>query len=105
MNENYILLKLVNGQEVVGKFVAETLVGWEVIEPLALNFQQVADGKNGGARLAVSLVPFVFGLGPRQEKPLMMLRQSVAAFSHEIPQELVEAHLAATTGLVLPKRG
>jgi hypothetical protein len=104
MTENYILLKLTNGQEVVGKFVEERSLGWLLDCPLCLNFERTA-GNGRPPGIQVSLIPYIFALGPKPETPILVLRGAVAAWSHAVPRELSQAHFQQTSGLVMPNRG
>ena len=83
------LIRLVSGEEIIAKVVAETSNGLQIEKPSILL-------PAGQGRLA--LVPWL----PYAESETMLLPEKVIAFSIEPKKDLSNEYASMTSGLVVP---
>ena len=83
-----VTMKLVNGEELIGKLVEESNLGYKISKPLTLSA-----GPKG-----LGMVPFLFTVD--QEKDILILREAVMVIT-TTESEFANQYTQGTTGIAM----
>ncbi len=98
--EEVMIFKLVNGQELIAKVVEGHSEGWVVSHSRVFMPKQDPRSPQGWV---MTLAPYIVALMNTENVAYTILRSGVAAYTADIPEDLLKEYKQAVSGLILAK--